>query len=772
MKDFFISYNHADRQWAEWIAWNLEEAGHTAILQAWDFRPGSNFALEMHASAQAAARTIAVLSPDYLNAPYTLAEWASAFSQDPTSKKGKLLPIKVRECDPTGLLKQIVYINLVGLSKEEARKSLLEGVSLERAKPAIQPAFPIPETVGAPTELVLQKPSLIQILHLSDLQFGCTNDDLLHEELLSSLKTLLKDGAFETDGLRNVLISGDIAFSGRDEEYMHAERFLNDFLDGLILSPTTECYITPGNHDVNWHAIGPVDDSIINNLSTEEDIAKLYSHPPTMELLSSRLGRFYDFSVRLLGRSRAWRRDRPWRVDKQEHGGLRIATIQLNSAWAVGPKKPDPILGSFQIQEALLDTEGADVRIWIVHHGLSSFSEEEKARMQSLLERQSGTDIIYSGHLHAASVNKESNHGPNLYQFSSGPLFPGWHDPSCSLTKIKTDTKEIKIQFYTFDRHSQVWKTADTHIFDPLCMQNEAIEAEKNKKPSDVGNKPKEEPVQAIQEPPRHTEQISFISVGQSELEGALKDEKPILILTAVTVELKEVLSFLTPIEKYDAVIRGHVGQETYYVGKYGAETAIVTMCGMGAMGRDAVILSTQQAVNSFGPIAIIMIGIAFGKDQNRQSLGDVLVASQVVSYEQQRVGEINTIHRGVIVQTGPVLLNRFRQALDWHYELANGKTAKALFGPVLSGEKLIDQQKYKDELFGAFPQAIGGEMEGAGLYAVATRTNTEWIVIKSICDWADGTKTNNYQSVAARAAASFVHYVLSDTTALETLKA
>jgi hypothetical protein len=26
MKDFFISYNSADKTWAEWIAWQLEEA--------------------------------------------------------------------------------------------------------------------------------------------------------------------------------------------------------------------------------------------------------------------------------------------------------------------------------------------------------------------------------------------------------------------------------------------------------------------------------------------------------------------------------------------------------------------------------------------------------------------------------------------------------------------------------------------------------------------------------------------------------------------------
>lgn len=46
MKDFFVSYNKADRRWAEWVAWQLEEAGYTTMLQAWDLRPGSSFVLE------------------------------------------------------------------------------------------------------------------------------------------------------------------------------------------------------------------------------------------------------------------------------------------------------------------------------------------------------------------------------------------------------------------------------------------------------------------------------------------------------------------------------------------------------------------------------------------------------------------------------------------------------------------------------------------------------------------------------------------------------
>ncbi|NEI53222.1 TIR domain-containing protein [Rhizobium leguminosarum] len=62
MKDFFISYTHADVKWAEWIAFVLEEESFSTIIQAWDFRPGSNFVLEMQNAAATAARTIIVLS--------------------------------------------------------------------------------------------------------------------------------------------------------------------------------------------------------------------------------------------------------------------------------------------------------------------------------------------------------------------------------------------------------------------------------------------------------------------------------------------------------------------------------------------------------------------------------------------------------------------------------------------------------------------------------------------------------------------------------------
>ena len=71
MKDFFVSYNRADRPWAEWVAWQLEEEGYTTVLQAWDFPPGSNFIVEMHRAAIDTERTIAIVSPHYLTAVFT-----------------------------------------------------------------------------------------------------------------------------------------------------------------------------------------------------------------------------------------------------------------------------------------------------------------------------------------------------------------------------------------------------------------------------------------------------------------------------------------------------------------------------------------------------------------------------------------------------------------------------------------------------------------------------------------------------------------------------
>jgi nucleoside phosphorylase len=160
MKDFFISYDKADRAWAEWIAWQLEEANDTVIIQTWDFRLGKNFVFEMDRAIRESTRTIAVLSPDYLSAFYTHSEWAAAFSKDPMGLQGTLLPIRVRKCKPTGLLALVVYTDLVDCDEGTAIERLLAVASNARGKPKLMPSFP-------KKEHILSKPRAFLISHQS-----------------------------------------------------------------------------------------------------------------------------------------------------------------------------------------------------------------------------------------------------------------------------------------------------------------------------------------------------------------------------------------------------------------------------------------------------------------------------------------------------------------------------------------------------------------------------------------------------------------------------
>ena len=151
-RDFFISYATPDGAWAEWVAWILEENGYTVHLQAWDFLPGKNFALEMQKGATECDRTIAILSDNYLAADFIQPEWAAAFSQDPQSKVSRLISIRVSDCKPTGLLKPIIYIDTVGKAEADAERSILEGIAAalkKRGKPEVRPGFPSPPQAQA-----------------------------------------------------------------------------------------------------------------------------------------------------------------------------------------------------------------------------------------------------------------------------------------------------------------------------------------------------------------------------------------------------------------------------------------------------------------------------------------------------------------------------------------------------------------------------------------------------------------------------------------------
>jgi DNA-binding beta-propeller fold protein YncE len=157
--DFFVSYTKVDERWAEWITWTLEAEGYSCLVQSWDFRAGGHVVAQMHRATMRGKRTLAVLSPAYLQSKFAEPEWAAAVHQDPTGTLRTLVPVRVVEGRADGLLADIVPIDLFGIYDEAlARQRLLDGVRKDSFRPSEPPIFPGAEKPDFPPNLVPDVP--------------------------------------------------------------------------------------------------------------------------------------------------------------------------------------------------------------------------------------------------------------------------------------------------------------------------------------------------------------------------------------------------------------------------------------------------------------------------------------------------------------------------------------------------------------------------------------------------------------------------------------
>lgn len=130
--DFFISHTGADRAWAEWVAWQLVEAGYTVELDVWDWATGRSFVTAMSDALDRCDRVMALWSTEYFSrSRYTTGEWSGDMVQVPGADAGRLVPLRIEDV-PTdqvpGVFRPLVYRDLFGLGEDEAARVLLEAV--------------------------------------------------------------------------------------------------------------------------------------------------------------------------------------------------------------------------------------------------------------------------------------------------------------------------------------------------------------------------------------------------------------------------------------------------------------------------------------------------------------------------------------------------------------------------------------------------------------------------------------------------------------------
>jgi nucleoside phosphorylase len=241
--------------------------------------------------------------------------------------------------------------------------------------------------------------------------------------------------------------------------------------------------------------------------------------------------------------------------------------------------------------------------------------------------------------------------------------------------------------------------------------------------------------------------------------------------VTSVTEKARVLILVVTDGERQAVLeaVRGRVGQVA--VLDQGGERTIYTLGSVantelmlaqaaeqGTAAAAGMLITASEAIIRCRPDYVILTGICYGlRPEEGQQTADIVVARRMQNADHVKVTDDQpVIHRGVNVGCSAGLLDRFQAG-------RSGWTgAQVHFGTMLCSNTLVNSRQLIDRLRQEFPDAIAGEMEGAGVYEAASRYDRpDWIIVKAISDWGYG-KNNDAQALAARNAAEFVVHVIA----------
>jgi tetratricopeptide (TPR) repeat protein len=135
MADIFVSYTSSDREWAFWVAKELQALGHVAHIHEWEIKGGDDIYAWMEERHDAADHVLCVVSDDYLRAPYSTLERNAALWQAAAKRPGFVLFVAVGPCRLPTLSDHVRRCELFGVPEDAARLRLREFMQ-KRGAPA------------------------------------------------------------------------------------------------------------------------------------------------------------------------------------------------------------------------------------------------------------------------------------------------------------------------------------------------------------------------------------------------------------------------------------------------------------------------------------------------------------------------------------------------------------------------------------------------------------------------------------------------------------
>lgn len=266
----------------------------------------------------------------------------------------------------------------------------------------------------------------------------------------------------------------------------------------------------------------------------------------------------------------------------------------------------------------------------------------------------------------------------------------------------------------------------------------------------------------------------------RSKINGNVFEKVDVCIITAVDTETRAVRSLSYKWErislKNDSTI--------YYKGEINTSsgnTLSIITTSTSRMGMVPTSVITTKLVMNFQPKYIFMVGICAGV-QEKSNIGDIIIGDPIWSYESGKraldmEGNVVFLPSPHHINLDDGLRNKFRDLKfdntileDIYESYKDGKppqVPKLHVAPIGSGSAVIsDDSVLKGIADNQNRDILGLEMEGYGLYFAATMTSTsgpKFVLMKSVCDFADEQKSEDYQSYSSYVSCRFLDYFLKN---------
>ena len=104
--DVFLCHNGADKDWVRQLGEQIESETFDGtangrslrvFFDEWDINVGENVVLRLTQALTASRYVAVVISPEMLAAPWPALEWTHVVADDPTNRKGRIIPIFLKD---------------------------------------------------------------------------------------------------------------------------------------------------------------------------------------------------------------------------------------------------------------------------------------------------------------------------------------------------------------------------------------------------------------------------------------------------------------------------------------------------------------------------------------------------------------------------------------------------------------------------------------------------------------------------------------------------